>query len=152
MIVRMPIFWSDFNPVPDERAEAGHAAYGSASLLAGPASLVIEGKDYKRFAVIRRADGRVPLNNPPSLTREHIYTLLSRNSHNIDPDDEVGGQAELTLTGPSGWTTKSGDRLCYAGNPVPFRVALWTGGGSKANSGRREYTYTFFVKNPASSD
>jgi hypothetical protein len=93
----------DFDPVPDDRAQPGHAAYGAVSVLAGPASLVVEGKDYQRFAVIRKADGRVPLNNPPSLTREHVYTLLSRNAHNLDPDDEVGGQAEFTVTGPSGW-------------------------------------------------
>ena len=93
----------DFDPVPDGESDEGHAAYGSASILAGPVSLVVEGKDYRRFAVIRRADGRVPLNNPPALTREHTYTLLSRNARNLDPDDEVGAQGELTVTGPSGW-------------------------------------------------
>jgi hypothetical protein len=111
----------DFEPVPDDRSQMGHAAYGSASLLAGPFSLVVEGKDYRRFAVIRKADGRVNLNNPPSLTREHVYTLLSRNAHNMDPDDEVGAQAELTITGPAGWsallnanrTERSEGRLLY---------------------------------------
>lgn len=94
----------DYDPVPDDRWQSGHAAYGAVSLLGGPVSLVLEGKDYRRFAVIRKADGHVPLNNPPALTREHVYALLSRNAHNMDPDDEVGAQAEMTITGPAGWS------------------------------------------------
>ena len=93
----------DFQEVLDDQYQAGRAFYGSANIFAGPFSLAIEAKNYDRFAVLRAADGTVTLNNPPSLTREHQYTLLSRNTHNLDPDDEVGGQAELTWSGPSDW-------------------------------------------------
>lgn len=97
----------DFQDVLDDQYQAGKAFYGSLNVFAGPFSLALEAKDYDRFAVLRRADGKVNLNNPPSLTREHQYTLLSRNTHNMDPDDEVGGQAELTWTGPSGWRAEA---------------------------------------------
>jgi hypothetical protein len=93
----------DFETALDDEAHPGRALYGSVNIAVGPVALAVEGKDYDRFAVLPRADGRVTLNNPPALTREHGYTLLSRNAHNLDPDDEVGAQAEITVTGPSGW-------------------------------------------------
>jgi hypothetical protein len=94
----------DFEAAIDNEAQNGHAFYGSVNLYLGPFGLAVEGKDYHRFAVLRNADGRVPLNNPPALTREHMFTLLSRNTHNLDSDDEVGTQAELTYSGPGGLT------------------------------------------------
>ena len=101
----------DFEEFDDDYYQEGHAYYGSLNLYTGPFSLALEGKDYERFTVVRRADGQVALNNPPSLTREHYYTLLSRNTHNLDTDDEVGGQAEAIWSGPSGWTLlASGNR------------------------------------------
>lgn len=94
----------DYGDVPDDRADLGQAFYGSVNLYRGPLALAVEAKDYKRFTVLRRADGRTPLNNPPSLTREHLYTLLNRSPHATDADDERGWQAELTAAGPAGWS------------------------------------------------
>ena len=94
----------DFENSMDNEYQSGHAFYGSFNLFKGPAGLSLEAKDYWRYAVLPRTDGKPPLNNPPSTTREQIYTLIGRDSHQIDPDDEVGGQAELTLTGPAKWT------------------------------------------------
>jgi len=89
--------------VPDDACQNGHAFYGALDLAAGPLGLSFEVKDYRRFTVLRNADGRTPLNNPPSLTREHLYTLLNRAPHAVDADDERGQQAELSWTGPAGW-------------------------------------------------
>ncbi len=94
----------DFESAADDAKQPGRAWYASTSVCLGPLALSLEAKDYDRFAIVRGADGKVTLNNPPSLTREHLYTLLSRNAHNLNPDDETGGQAELTWSGPRGWS------------------------------------------------
>ncbi len=91
--------------VPDDAYQSGHAFYGALDLAAGPLGSRFETKDYRRFTVLRNADGRTPLNNPPSLTREHLYTLLNRAPHAVDADDERGQQAELSWTGPAGWSS-----------------------------------------------
>lgn len=94
----------DYEPVADDAHQGGHAVYGSLQLFHGPFALVAEGKDYHRFTVLRAADGRTPLNGPPSLTREHVYTLLNRAPHTVDADDERGGHVELTWAGGEGWS------------------------------------------------
>jgi hypothetical protein len=94
----------DAELTPDNEFQNGRALYGACNLYVGPVSLALEGKDYERFVVVPRADGRVALNNPPSLTREHLYTLPRRKTPMLDPDDEVGFQAELNLAAPGGWS------------------------------------------------
>lgn len=97
----------DARPVPDDDYENGHALYVGANLFRGPFALSVEAKDYERFVVLRNSDGRTPLNNPPALTREHLYALLSRAAHALDADDERGLQAEATWFGPAGWSVLS---------------------------------------------
>lgn len=92
----------DFSVVPDDQHELGQALYAGVNLFHGPFGLSLEAKDYKRFTVLRAADGRTPLNNPPSLTRQHLYTLLNRDPHATDPDNEQGWQAEATWATPAG--------------------------------------------------
>jgi thiol-disulfide isomerase/thioredoxin len=82
----------------------GHALYAGATVLAGPLGLSLEVMDYDDFTILDEADGRTPLNNPPSLTREHLYTLLNRHPYLRDADDERGLQGELTWAGPCGWS------------------------------------------------
>jgi hypothetical protein len=94
----------DNDVVPDDAFQNGHALYGALNLFAGPAGLALEYKNYKRFTILRRADGKTALNRPPALIREHTTTLLARAARDLDQDDEVGGQAELTLSGPAGWS------------------------------------------------
>lgn len=94
----------DFETTPDDAYQNGHAFYGALDLAAGPFGLSLETKDYKRFTVLRRVDGRTPLNNPPSLTREHLFTLLNRAPHALNADDERGQQAELSWVGGAGWS------------------------------------------------
>lgn len=92
----------DASVVPDDRSELGQAFYAGVDLFRGPVGLSVEAKDYKRFTVVRAADGRTPLNNPPALTRQHLYTLLNRDPHAIDADNEQGLQGELTVSAPAG--------------------------------------------------
>lgn len=94
----------DFRSTPDDAYDPGHALYASLQLFRGPLGLSLEAKDYRRFVVVRAADGRTALNNPPSLSREHTRTLLERAPHNLDADDERGQQAELTCELPAGWS------------------------------------------------
>ena len=94
----------DFEVTPDDAYQNGHAFYGALDLAAGPVGLSLETKDYKRFTVLRRVDGRTPLNNPPALTREHLFTLLNRAPHVVNADDERGQQAELSWSGSAGWS------------------------------------------------
>ncbi|MBU1675409.1 TlpA family protein disulfide reductase [bacterium] len=82
----------------------GHAFYAGATVLAGPLGLSAEVMDYDEFTILAEADGRTPLNNPPSLTREHLYTLLNRQPYLRDADDERGLQGEITWAGPGGWS------------------------------------------------
>lgn len=81
----------------------GHGLYAGAAGATGPLSLSCEFMDYERFTILDGADGRMALNNPPSLTREHLYNLLNRNPYLRDADDERGWQAEASWAGPGGW-------------------------------------------------
>lgn len=83
----------DFDPRTLDRDE-GLAFYGNLGLFLGPLSVSIERSRYERFTVLRRSDGVHPLNRPPALVREHIYTLLSRKPHEMNQDDEKGWQFE----------------------------------------------------------
>ena len=82
----------------------GHALYAGTTVLAGSFGLSMEVMDYENFTILPEADGRSPLNNPPSLTREHLFTLLNRQPYLRDADDERGVQGELTWAGPDGWS------------------------------------------------
>lgn len=83
----------EYNLASLER-DAGHAFYGSLGLFLGPVSLSVERSDYERFTVLERADGTQPLNRPPALVREHLFTLLNRKPHAMDQNDEQGWQIE----------------------------------------------------------
>lgn len=82
----------------------GHAAYGGLNIHHGSFGLSLEGKDYDDFTILPNADGHRSLNNVPTLTREHLFTLLNRHPYLQDADDAVGWQAELTWSGPRGWS------------------------------------------------
>jgi len=86
----------------DERE--GHALYGGLNLHHEGFGLSIEGKDYEDFTILEEADGRRALNNVPTLTREHLFTLLSRHPYQQNADDALGYQAEATWVAPRGWS------------------------------------------------
>lgn len=73
----------------------GSAFYGNMGLFLGPLSVSLERSDYDQFMVLEGADGKQPLNRPPALVREHIYTLLGRKPHNMNQNNEKGWQLEV---------------------------------------------------------
>lgn len=76
-----------------------HALYASSEWLWGPFALSAEWKDYSGF--------RFGTNDPPSLVREHTWTLLNRSTHVLDaggqspPTGESGFQVEGTMRLPA---------------------------------------------------
>jgi hypothetical protein len=50
-----------------------------------------EYKDYQNFLLLGG------INEPPQLVREHTYTLLNRNTHVLEPEQEEGYQFEATF-------------------------------------------------------
>ena len=86
----------------DDPAE-GTAFYGNLGVFLGPVSVSLERSDYEQFTVLAGADGTQPLNRPPALVREHIYTLLGRKPHNMNQNDEKGWQVEVNADLGQGW-------------------------------------------------
>ncbi|HOX25522.1 MAG TPA: DUF6029 family protein [Candidatus Krumholzibacteria bacterium] len=84
--------------------DEGYAFYANVAAFGGPLTVSLERSDYQRFAVLTRVDGKQPLNRPPALVREHIYTLLGRKPHNLNPDGEKGWQIEANADLGRGWT------------------------------------------------
>ncbi|MFQ6675646.1 MAG: DUF6029 family protein, partial [Fidelibacterota bacterium] len=83
----------------------GWGGYASFSLFPGRWGLTVEYKNYfldDSSPVVRRnlplRLGRMsPVQNPPTVFREHSSTLLSRTPHLMDFEDEVGIQLEANL-------------------------------------------------------
>jgi hypothetical protein len=92
----------DYNPATLDR-DPGLGFYGNLGLYAGRFSLSLERSDYDKFRVLERSDGKQPLNRPPALVREHIYTLLGRKPHNMNQNDEKGWQLEINADLGQGW-------------------------------------------------
>jgi cytochrome c biogenesis protein CcmG, thiol:disulfide interchange protein DsbE len=84
--------------------QEGHAFYGGLNIHHGGFGLSVEGKDYEDFTILNEADGIRPLNNVPTLTREHLFTLLNRHPYIQNADNARGYQAEATWAAPRGWT------------------------------------------------
>jgi hypothetical protein len=108
----------------------GDALYGSV-IYTSPIGLGVtfEYKDYRFDVVgeeerdINRPTRMLPMQNPPIVHKEHVFTLLSRTPHVVDFNDEVGMQLDvyyalsptltLNLNGAaasrhSGYTTNNG--------------------------------------------
>jgi cytochrome c biogenesis protein CcmG, thiol:disulfide interchange protein DsbE len=92
----------DYDPTTLDK-DPGLGFYGNLGLYAGRFSLSLERSDYDKFRVIERSDGKQPLNRPPALVREHIYTLLGRKPHNMNQNDEKGWQLEVNTDLGRGW-------------------------------------------------
>lgn len=80
----------------------GDAWYGSISYTSDIGlGVTFEYKDY-RFDVVgeeerdpNRPTRMLPMQNPPIVHKEHYFTLLSRNPHVVDFNDEVGMQLDV---------------------------------------------------------
>jgi|Deesub1362B_J571_1020462.scaffolds.fasta_scaffold00788_9 hypothetical protein len=66
----------------------GQAIYSSLSFFGDNIGVSVEYKDYRWFSL--------GFNNPPTLIREHPYSLLNRHTHQVNLNDEKGFQTELT--------------------------------------------------------
>jgi hypothetical protein len=75
----------------------GHAVYIGTNLFIKGVGISAEFKEYKNFSQ-RSADNTIDYNNPPALTREHTFTLLSRNSWAMNVNNEKGYQVEATYS------------------------------------------------------
>ncbi len=91
--------------VHHDRQSRGWGAYGSLSVYPGRWGLTLEYKNYLydasdpdvRSHLPFRLNRRTPVQNPPSAFREHAATLLARQPHIMDFEDEVGVQLELNV-------------------------------------------------------
>ena len=72
----------------------GHGLYTSASTVIGNVGLLFEYKDYDAL-LFRNNDG-IDYIVPPAVIRDHSFSLLNRHPHQLDTDDEVGFQTEVT--------------------------------------------------------
>ena len=79
----------------------GDALYSSASYSTAGWGITLEYKNY-RFDVTNpnnqsneRPTKMLPFQNPPTVVKEHTSTLISRNPHVVDFNDEVGAQLEV---------------------------------------------------------
>lgn len=66
------------------------AIYLGSNFSFGRLGLSVEFKDYRHFFT--------GLNNPPTLVKEHSFTLLNRHSHQVNLNDEVGWQSEIVFS------------------------------------------------------
>jgi hypothetical protein len=97
-----------------------HAFYASSNVLWGPFSLAAEWKDYRHF--------RLGYNDPPSLVREHGFTLLNRSTHVLDAESEHGYQLEAAGSDPR-WGSLTVNHTRSDGTPagrtLRFEETYW---------------------------
>jgi hypothetical protein len=86
---------------PQAISADGDGLYSSVSYTAGSVGMTLEYKNY-RFDLTNpdnrspdRPTKMLPFQNPPTAVKEHTYTLISRNPHVVNFNDEVGGQLDI---------------------------------------------------------
>jgi len=84
-----------YNPQNSFLPDKGEGVYLSSNVFSSGWGLSLEYKDYEDLDF---SDEDLAYNQPPALTKEHLYVLLNRNSHILNPDDEKGFQAELNCS------------------------------------------------------
>jgi hypothetical protein len=83
------------NPTGEYMEKDGNGVYLSTNAYCTGFGLSVEYKDYERSEFINK---EVTYNNPPSLTKEHLYTLLNRHAYILNLYDERGLQIQSTST------------------------------------------------------
>ena len=91
------LVWDVYGEYGERTNPRGKGAYVSSSFTTAGFGLSLEYKYYDRF-FFQTENELVTYNNPPALVREHAYTLLNRDPHELDADDEVGIQVEATYS------------------------------------------------------
>jgi hypothetical protein len=86
---------------PQPISADGDGLYSSVSYTKGSVGMTLEYKNY-RFDLTNpdnrspdRPTKMLPFQNPPTAVKEHTYTLISRNPHVVNFNDEVGGQLDV---------------------------------------------------------
>lgn len=81
----------------------GNGMYSSLSYSKSGLGITLEYKNY-RFDLVSpdqrdrtRPTKMMPFQNPPTALKEHTSTLISRNPHVVDFNDEVGSQLDIVL-------------------------------------------------------
>jgi hypothetical protein len=88
---------------PDSAFNVGHAVYGSLSYAGSDFGLTFEYKNYSYFVHPSGVHnelyfGKLPISNPPEVYKEFTYTSLTRTTHGVNFDDELGFQVEANIT------------------------------------------------------
>ncbi len=137
-----------YNPPGEFIPDEGQGIYLSSNLYASGLGLTVEFKDYDNLDFVNRD---VTFNNPPTLSREHTYTLLNRHAYVLDLIDERGYQAEITSTpldqlsflANYSYTTDRSDKLRFSEAYLELEYdyqdkATLKGGFSRAESKNEE--------------
>ena len=88
---------------PVDTSHAGHAVYGSLSYASSNFGLTLEYKNYDYYehapnSPYENVFSKLPLSNPPEVYKEFTYTTITRTTHAVNFDDELGFQAEANIT------------------------------------------------------
>ncbi|MEO8664489.1 MAG: DUF6029 family protein [Ignavibacteria bacterium] len=89
---------------PDPITAKGDGLYSSLSLSKGRVGVTLDYKNYRYDVTLpdNRSNTRptrmLPYQNPPTAQREHTSTLITRNPHVVDFNDEVGGQVDVVYS------------------------------------------------------
>ncbi len=88
---------------PDSVRHIGKGKYGSLSYSGEEFGITLEYKDYEYF--VHAIDnpyaeyfGKLPLSSPPEVYKEFTYTSLTRTTHAVNFNDEIGFQVEANIT------------------------------------------------------
>lgn len=81
----------------------GQAVYGSLSFTDEMFGITGEYKDYRYFVHEQGADyesylSKLPITSPPEVYKEFTYTTITRTTHSVNFDDELGFQLEANIT------------------------------------------------------
>ncbi|RMF07564.1 MAG: hypothetical protein D6762_07275, partial [Candidatus Neomarinimicrobiota bacterium] len=82
----------------------GYGLYWNLNVYPGAWSLSVDFKDYRfieldpfqRWNTVSNYGGTIDFQNPPTVFREHTSVLLSRLTHQMDMNDELGYQIEIS--------------------------------------------------------
>lgn len=97
----------------------GDALYTAVSAFQGPFALTWEFKDYNHFNAL--------YNEPPTLVKTQSWTLLNRQTHVVETDDDLGQQIEArwSADGETG-VTLTHSRSDHHDEEPDFRFREWT--------------------------
>jgi hypothetical protein len=88
---------------PDSLYRKGQALYGSLSYSSDVLGIVSEYKDY-RYYVHKPGEkdedylSKLPISSPPEVYKDFTYTSITRTTHAVNFDDELGFQLESIIT------------------------------------------------------